>query len=91
MTFIRNKVFIIASLTLISSRILVYILDINLFGISYGFHLLDKNLLQNDLFKSLYYLHSQPIGWNLFAGILTKLFNGNIGYINNFLRFINYY
>ena len=86
MTFIRNKVFIIASLTLISSRILVYILDINLFGISYGFHLLDKNLLQNDLFKSLYYLHSQPIGWNLFAGILTKLFNGNIGYINNFFE-----
>ena len=52
MTFTRNKIFIIASLTLILSRILIYILDINLFGISYGFHLLDKSLLQNDLLKS---------------------------------------
>ncbi len=86
MTIIRNKIFIIASLALILSRILINILDINLFGISYGFHLLDKNLLQDDLLKSLYYLHSQPIGWNLFAGVLTKLFNGNIEYINNFFE-----
>lgn len=87
MTLIRNKFFIFASIGLILSRIIVNILEINLFGISYGFHLLDKNLLQYDLLKSLFYLHSQPIGWNLFAGILTKLFNGNITYINNFFEF----
>ena len=86
MILLRNKIFILASLTLILSRILLNIFEISLFGISYGFHLLDKNLLQNDLLNSLYFLHSQPIGWNLFIGILTKIFDGNVKSINNFFE-----
>lgn len=38
------------------------------------FQFLDLDLLQNRLLESLYYLHMQPPGFNLVAGVLVKLF-----------------
>lgn len=35
---------------------------------------LDVELLRNDLYRSLFYLHSQPPGWNLYLGLVTKTF-----------------
>ena len=38
------------------------------------FQILDPELLRHRLLESLYYLHMQPPGFNLYAGILLKLF-----------------
>ena len=84
MSIFKDKNFFFILILLIFSRIIVNLIDIQLFGISYGFHLLDKKLLQYDLGLSLFYLHSQPLGWNLYVGILTKIFNGNEIFINIF-------
>ena len=86
MSIFKDKNFFFILILLIFSRIIVNLMDIQLFGISYGFHLLDKKLLQYDLSASLFYLHSQPLGWNLYVGILTKIFNGNEIFINIFFE-----
>jgi hypothetical protein len=41
------------------------------------YQLIDKELLQNRLWESLYYLHVQPPGFNLYAGMVLKLFPGS--------------
>ncbi len=38
------------------------------------FQFIDMDLLQNRLLESLYYLHMQPPGFNLIAGVVVKLF-----------------
>jgi ubiquinone/menaquinone biosynthesis C-methylase UbiE len=38
------------------------------------FQIIDPELLRHRLFESLYYLHAQPPGFNLYAGVLLKLF-----------------
>ena len=38
------------------------------------FQIIDPELLRHRLLESLYYLHAQPPGFNLYAGILLKLF-----------------
>jgi 4-amino-4-deoxy-L-arabinose transferase-like glycosyltransferase len=38
---------------------------------------IDPNLLMNKLFQSIYYLHIQPPLFNLFLGIVLKLFPNN--------------
>jgi hypothetical protein len=42
-----------------------------------GYQYIDPDLLRNNLFQSLYYLHSQPPLFNLFLGSILKLFSGN--------------
>jgi len=91
MEILKNKIFFFYTLCLIISRIIINFSEINIFGISYGFHLLDKNLLHHDLAQSLYFLHSQPIGWNLFIGILTKVFNGNDLLLNHFIEIYHFF
>ena len=86
MNIFKDKFYLIVSAIFLLSRLIIFQLEIKLFGISYGFHLLDKSLLQYDLLKSLFYLHSQPILWNLFIGTLTKIFNGNEYLINNIIE-----
>ncbi len=36
---------------------------------------LDTDLLRNDLLTSLFYLHTQPPLFNLFAGMIIKVFS----------------
>src|SRR5579863_7316064 len=39
-----------------------------------SYQLIDRRLLATRLWESLYYLHVQPPGFNLYAGIVLKLF-----------------
>ena len=43
-------------------------------GIDWYWQYLDMELLKSDLLRSVYYQHSQPPGFNLFLGIVLKLF-----------------
>jgi hypothetical protein len=43
------------------------------------FQLIDPELLRHRLLESLYYLHTQPPGFNLYAGIILKLFPDHYG------------
>jgi len=43
-------------------------------GFHSGWHFVDPELLKSHLWESLYYLHSQPPGYNLLIGIVLKLF-----------------
>src|SRR5579862_1145849 len=38
------------------------------------FQFVDPELLKHRLIESMYYFHVQPPGWNLYAGIVLKLF-----------------
>ena len=38
------------------------------------FQFVDPELLKHRLFESLFYLHTQPPGWNLYTGAVLKLF-----------------
>ena len=43
-------------------------------GLTVLFQLLDPELLRHNLLQSLFYLHMQPPGYNLFVGVILKLF-----------------
>jgi hypothetical protein len=43
-------------------------------GLSWFFQFIDPELLRHNLLQSLFYLHMQPPGYNLFLGIVLKLF-----------------
>lgn len=59
--------------------------NVSLSPLSYSYHLLDKSLLHNDLLKSLFYMHHQPYLWNLFNGIVLKIFDGDLNKIKIFI------
>lgn len=64
-------------LTYSLSRVLLYALaDItfDLSGLNRFWQLLDPQFLKDDLISSLFYLHSQPPLFNLFSGVVLKLF-----------------
>ena len=79
-----NKAIFLFSIIL-SKLFIVNLFNIHPTNIFYGYHLLSIELLQKDLLKSIFYLHSQPPLWNFFMGIIAKIFNGNLEHINNFL------
>jgi hypothetical protein len=60
------------------SRIIYFILGIRFDVESLGnfWQFIDPELLRTNLFESLYYLHSQPPLFNLFIGVVLKLFPG---------------
>ena len=67
------------------TRVFTYfVLEIRLSDISYGYHLLDKDLLNHYFFSSLLYLHFQPYLWNIFNGIIVNIFDGNVNLIELF-------
>jgi hypothetical protein len=43
----------------------------------YGMHLLAPDLLRNDLWRSIFYLHGQPPLFNLYYAAILRLFPGN--------------
>ena len=59
-----------------ASRIGYYLLGVRFDarGISRFFQIIDPELLKHRLLESLYYLHIQPPGFNLYTGIILKLF-----------------
>ncbi|MBN2188263.1 MAG: hypothetical protein JW699_02325 [Chitinispirillaceae bacterium] len=60
----------------IVSRIFYYLLGVRFDarGLSWYLQIIDPELLRHDLLRSLFFLHWQPPGYNLFLGIVLKLF-----------------
>jgi hypothetical protein len=58
------------------SRVLYAVLGVQFDarGVPFFLQFLDPELLRHKLLQSLYYLHMQPPGYNLFLGIVLKLF-----------------
>jgi hypothetical protein len=58
------------------SRIVYYLLGVRFdaSGLGWYFQFLDPELLRHNLVQSLFYMHNQPPGYNLFAGVVLKLF-----------------
>lgn len=88
--FLIYEIPIIFFIFLISRLFAFYYLQLGISSISFGYHLLDINLLKNDFLKSMLYLHSQPYMWNIFNGLLVKFFDGNITYISNFFLYYHF-
>ncbi len=87
---IENKFFLLL-IIFVTSRIIVYnYFQIKINTPNYGYHLLDITLLHKDLISSIIYLHSQPLLWNLFNGIIVKIFNGDINLISIFFNIYHY-
>jgi hypothetical protein len=62
----------------IASRVIYYLLGVRFDarGLTWYLQILDPELLKHHLLQSLFYLHWQPPGYNLFLGIVLKLFPG---------------
>jgi len=60
----------------IVSRIIFYYSGIRFFSLTLDFYYqhIDIALLKNDLLRSVYYLHYQPPLFNIFLGIIVKMF-----------------
>jgi hypothetical protein len=59
-----------------ASRVVYYMLGVRFdaFGLPVYIQFIDPELLRNHLLQSLFYLHWQPPGYNLFLGIILKMF-----------------
>ena len=86
-----KKISYLIILIFIVTRLFTYfVLQIRLSDISYGYHLLDKDLLNHHFFSSLLYLHSQPYLWNFFNGIVVNIFDGQDSSIELFFIFYHH-
>ena len=81
----KKLFFLFLLLIFFSIKIFFYLNINNTQGIAYTWQVLDLEILQNDLIKSIFYLHAQPPLWNLFIGLLLKIFNGDTEYFYLFL------
>lgn len=74
---IKRDVFILLFFFVIT-RLLLYILGIrfDITPLHWFYQFLDPQNLRSHLLQSLFYLHSQPPGFNLFVGLILKLANG---------------
>jgi hypothetical protein len=66
-------------LVFVVSRIFYHLLGVRFdaSGLPWFFQFLDPELLRHHLLQSLFYLHQQPPGYNLFLGIVLKCFPQN--------------
>jgi len=55
-----------------------------------GWHVLELDYLNKDLFNSILYLHSQPPLWNMIIGFFTKIVNGDLQNTTILLNLFNY-
>jgi hypothetical protein len=82
---------ILIILFIIISRLLFYfLLEIRpLEKIDFYMQIFPIEFLYQDLFKTLINGHSQPFGYNLFIGLLLKIFSGNELYVVKCIHLIN--
>lgn len=66
----------ILCLIFVVSRVIYFLLGVRFDarGLTGYFQFIDPELLRHHLLQSLFYLHMQPPGYNLFLGIILKLF-----------------
>lgn len=74
--FLGNRIIIGGILTFILSRVFFYWFGVrfNATPLTDGWHYIDPVLMQSDLLRSLWYLHSQPPLFNLGLGLFVKCF-----------------
>jgi hypothetical protein len=72
----RESPYLLLLFIVTASRAVYYLLGVRFdaSGLDWFFQFLDPELLRHHLLQSLLYLHIQPPGYNLFAGIVLKLF-----------------
>lgn len=72
----RHTGLIIAIALFIASRIAAYLAGVRFSAepLDFFWQFLDPQILRSELLEGLYYLHSQPPGYNLFLGVVLKLF-----------------
>lgn len=85
-----HEITIIFFVFVISRLITFFYLELDISNISYGYHLLNIELVKKDFLKSLLYLHSQPYLWNFFNGLIVKIFDGKIYYISKFFLYYHF-
>ena len=88
---LKNKLILLLFIFFVSRFIIYNYFQIKINTPNYGYHLLDITLLENDLFNSLIFLHSQPLLWNLFNGIVVKLMNADLSLISVFFNIYHYF
>jgi len=90
-SWIDNK-FLIIVIVFISSKIIIYQ---NFLQIHSGFEsywqLAHVDLLRNDLFDTIKYLHMQPPLWNLIVGLLLKISDGNYEFSSKIILNIHWF
>jgi hypothetical protein len=82
----KNLIFIVFFLFCFS-RIVIYFSGIHPNLLFDYWQTLNYKLLTQDLTRSLIYLHSEPILWNLLLGIMLKLFKENLKIVTYFFYF----
>ncbi len=72
----ERTLFALLAMTFALSRLGYYLLGVRFDArpVLHYFQFIDPELLKHRLFESLFYLHIQPPGWNLFTGVVLKLF-----------------
>ena len=71
-----RSAYALLSLVFVLSRIIYYLLGVRFDArpVLHFWQFVDAELLKHRLLESLYYLHVQPPGFNLYTGIVLKLF-----------------
>jgi hypothetical protein len=72
----ERTVYALLAMLFVLSRLGYYLLGVRFDArpVLHYFQFIDPDLLKHRLFESLFYLHIQPPGWNLFVGIILKCF-----------------
>jgi len=72
----ERRLYALLAMVFVLSRLGYYLLGVRFDArpVLHYFQFIDPELLKHRLFESLFYLHIQPPGWNLYTGIALKLF-----------------
>lgn len=72
----ERKLYALLAMVFAVSRIGYFLLGVRFDArpVLHYYQFIDPELLKHRLFESLFYLHVQPPGWNLYTGVVLKLF-----------------
>lgn len=72
----ERTLYALLTMVFVVSRIGYYLLGVRFDArpVLHYFQFIDPELLKRRLFESLFYLHTQPPGWNLYTGAVLKVF-----------------
>jgi hypothetical protein len=72
----ERRLYALLAMAFVLSRLGYYLLGVRFDArpVLHYFQFVDPELLKHRLFESLFYLHIQPPGWNLYTGVVLKLF-----------------
>jgi len=72
----ERTLYALLAMAFVVSRLGYYLLGVRFDArpVLYYFQFIDPELLKHRLLESLFYLHIQPPGWNLYTGVVLKIF-----------------